>query len=66
MFGRWVLGQREAEKLKEAAIEVKKPSEESPLCFSKLRNQHSVCEDTSSIPALTHWVKDPALLQAAA
>ena len=38
---------------------------EFPLYLSRLRSQHSVCEDEGSIPGLTHWVKDPELLQAA-
>ena len=36
------------------------------LWLSRLRTQHSVPEDASFIPGLTQWVKDPALLQAAA
>ena len=29
---------------------------------SRLRTQHSVCEDGGLIPGLAKWVKDPALL----
>ena len=35
------------------------------LWFSRLRTQHSVCDDSGSIPGLTQWVKDLVLLQAA-
>ena len=35
------------------------------LWFSRLRTQHRVCEDVSSIPGLAEWVKGLALLQAA-
>ena len=31
----------------------------------ELGTHHSVCEDVGSIPGLTQWVKDLALLQAA-
>ena len=37
-----------------------------PFWFNGLRTQHSVYEDVGSIPGLTQWVNDPALLQAAA
>ena len=35
------------------------------MWLSKLRTEHSVCEDVDLIPGLTQWVKDPSLLQAA-
>ena len=35
------------------------------LWLSGLRTQHSAHEDVGSIPGLTHWIKDSALLQAA-
>ena len=35
---------------------------EFPLWLSRLRTQHSVCEDAGSIPGLTYWVEDLALL----
>ena len=34
------------------------------LWLSGLRTQHSVHKDADSIPGLTQWFKDPALLQA--
>ena len=40
--------------------------EELPLWLSRLRTQYNVCEDVSSIPGLTPWVKDLALQQAVA
>ena len=36
-----------------------------PLWLSGLRTRHGVCEDVCLIPGLVHWVKDPALSQAA-
>ena len=37
---------------------------EFPLWLSGLSTQHSVPEYVGSIPSLTYWVKDSALLQA--
>ena len=37
-----------------------------PVWLSRLRIQHSVCEDLGLIPGLTQWIKDLALLQVAA
>ena len=37
---------------------------EFPLWLNRLRTQHSVPEDVSSIASLTQWVKNPALPQA--
>ena len=34
-----------------------------PLWLSRLRTQHSVCEDAGLISVLAPWVKDSALLQ---
>jgi len=36
------------------------------LCLSRLRTRPGVCEDAGSVPGLTRWVKDLALLQASA
>ena len=35
------------------------------MWLSGFRTQNSVCEDGGSVPGLTEWVKDQALLQAA-
>ena len=35
-----------------------------PLWLSRLRTQYSAYEDVGSIPRLTQWAKDLALLQA--
>ena len=40
--------------------------EELPLWPSRLRIQCSLCKDADSIPGLAQWVRDLALLQAAA
>ena len=37
-----------------------------PLWFIRLRAQHSLCENTGSIPGLAQWVTDQVLPQAAA
>ena len=34
---------------------------EFPVSLSRSRAQHSVREDSRSIPGLARWVKDPAL-----
>jgi len=34
------------------------------MWLSGFRTQNSVCEDGGSVPGLTEWVKDQALLQA--
>ena len=36
------------------------------MCLSWLRTRPGVCEDAGSVPGLTRWVKDLALLQASA
>ena len=36
------------------------------MWLSRLRVPHNVCEHADSIPGLAQWVKDQALLQAAA
>ena len=48
--------------IRAAKREIKKPKEEFPLCLSRLRTQHSLCEGVSSIPGLAQWIKDPVLL----
>ena len=39
---------------------------DSGVSLWDLRTQHGVCEDAGSIPGLSHWVKDLALLKAEA
>ena len=36
-----------------------------PTVAQQVKNPTSICEDLRSIPGLTQWVKDPALLWAA-
>ena len=38
---------------------------EVPFVDQQVKNPTSIHEDVGSIPGLTQWVKDPALLQAA-
>ena len=38
--------------------------QEFPSWLSRLKTQHSICEDTSLIPGLAQWVKDAVLPQA--
>ena len=38
----------------------------SSCCLSGLKTEHCLCEIVGLIPSFTQWIKDPALLQAAA
>ena len=42
------------------------PCRDIPIVAQLVKNPTSICEDGDFIPSLTQWVKDPALLQAAA
>ena len=44
--------------------DAEKNCEEPLMWLSRLRTQHSTCEDVGLIPGLTPWVKDLLLLQA--
>ena len=43
---------------------VKMTSEGVSIVAQQVKNQNSIHEDADLIPGLTHWVKDPVLLQA--
>ena len=64
-FGPLVLHVRCLEVLILSLLIGQKLKKEFPLWLRGLRSQHSVCENTGSIPGFAPGVKDTALLQAA-
>ena len=58
------VGERNYEGRFNSHLKKKKKKKKSSCCGSVETNPTSVCWDTGSIPGLTEWVKDLALLQA--